>query len=50
MKKIKIGIVGSGYIAKFYYEAFKFIGYNPSFLLSSNFSKTAKSFAALTFS
>ena len=46
MKKIKLGLVGSGYIAKFHYEAFKFIGYSPSFLVSSNFSKTAKSFAA----
>ena len=41
MKKIKLGLVGSGYIAKFHYEAL-FIGYSPSFLVSSNFSKTAK--------
>jgi predicted dehydrogenase len=45
MKKFRLGIVGSGYIARFHMEAFSAIGHKPQILISSDNSLTAHEFA-----
>ena len=43
-KKMKIGIVGNGNIAKFHVEAFTQLGLKPNLIVSRNGSKTAVDF------